>query len=58
MMINAEDEPEVQVGEEVVLIGDQEAEEITLSEFAAFCGTINYDIICKLGRRIKREYVS
>jgi alanine racemase len=58
MMINAENEPEVQVGEEVVLIGGQESEEITLSEFAAFCGTINYDIICKLGRRIKREYVS
>lgn len=58
MMINTEDEQEVQVGEEVVLIGTQGDEEITLSEFATFCGSINYDIICKLGRRVKREYLS
>jgi len=58
MMINIEDEQEVQVGEEVVLIGAQGDEEITLSEFATFCGSINYDIICKLGRRVKREYLS
>jgi alanine racemase len=58
MMINTEDEREVQVGEEVVLIGAQGGEEITLSEFATFCGSINYDIICKLGRRVKREYIS
>ncbi len=57
MVINAEGEKDIKAGEEVTLIGAQGNEEITLNEFAEFCGTINYDIICKLGRRVKRVYV-
>jgi alanine racemase len=57
MVINANDERDIKTGEEVTLIGAQGKEEITLNEFADFCGTINYDIICKLGRRVKRVYV-
>jgi len=56
MMVNVEDERDIEVGEEVVLVGQQGNEEITLNEFAHFCGTVNYDIICKLGRRVRREY--
>ncbi len=57
MVINADGEENITAGEEVTLIGTQGGEEITLNEFAGFCGTINYDIICKLGRRVKRVYV-
>ncbi len=58
MVINVDGEEHVQAGEEVALVGRQGSEEITLNEFAGFCGTINYDIICKLGRRVKRVYVA
>lgn len=49
-------EAEVAVGEEVVLIGSQGAERITLEELATVQGTINYEISCNLGRRVRREY--
>ncbi len=58
IMVNVEDERDVKVGEEVVLIGHQGNTEITLNDFAAFCGSISYDIICKLGRRVRREYLA
>ena len=57
LMVNVEDEPNVQVGEEVVLIGRQGDSEISLDDFAEAAGTINYDIICRLGRRVKRECI-
>ncbi len=44
-------------GAEAVLIGRQKDEEITLDEFATWCGTNNYDIICRIGRRVKREVI-
>lgn len=58
MVINADGEENIQPGEEVTLIGKQGSDEITLNEFAAFCDTINYDIICRLGRRVKRVYIA
>jgi len=48
---------DIQVGEEAVLIGRQGEDEITIDEFAGWCGSVSYDIICGLGRRIKREYI-
>ena len=57
MMVNVEDEPEARVGEEVVLIGRQGEAEVSLDEFAEAAGTVNYDVICGLGRRVRREYL-
>jgi alanine racemase len=36
-------------GEEVVLLGRQGADEITVDEMAAWAGTIGYEICCSLG---------
>lgn len=49
--------PDVQDGDEVVLIGRQVASEITLEEIAEKCDTINYEILTGLGSRIKRVYI-
>ena len=47
---------EVQVGDDVVLIGRQGAEEITTQEWADLVGTIVYEITCGLSPRVPRVY--
>jgi alanine racemase len=46
-----------ELGEEVVLLGRQGAEEITATELAARAGTISWEILCHLGLRLPRRYV-
>jgi alanine racemase len=48
----------VDPGDEVVFIGRQGDEEITAREIAAMIGTIPWEIICRLGARIAREYAA
>ena len=47
----------VDVGDEVVIFGKQDSNEITVEEIASLLGTINYEIICMIGKRIPRIYV-
>jgi len=49
--------PDARVGDEVVLFGQQGAGEITVDEVAARVGTINYEIICGIGKRVTRVYI-
>lgn len=44
------------VGEEVVLLGQQGEEEITADDLAAGLGTISYEVLCLIGRRLPRLY--
>jgi alanine racemase len=48
----------VQVGDEVVLIGRQGQESITVEEMARAIGTIPYEVLSRIGVRVLREYVS
>lgn len=47
---------EAYVGDEVVLIGKQGEEEIKLTEIAALCETIPYEVLCLFNQRIPRFY--
>ena len=47
--------PEVQAGEEVVLIGSQDDGEILASEIAEKAGTIAWEIFAGIGPRVVRE---
>ncbi len=47
---------DVEVGDEVVLIGRQDSEEIMVEEWAERIGTINYEIVCQIGPRMPRRY--
>ncbi len=47
---------DVSPGDEVVLIGRQDDEEITAREIAAAIGTIPWEVVCRLGSRIERAY--
>jgi alanine racemase len=47
---------EVAPGDEVVIVGEQADESITVREMAAAIGTIPYESLCRLGSRIQRVY--
>jgi alanine racemase len=46
----------VNVGDEAVLIGSQGIENIPADEIAALDGTISYEVICNIGKRVPRIY--
>jgi len=48
---------DVQVGEEVVLIGSQGKERITVDEIAKIIGTISYEVVCGVSKRVPRIYI-
>jgi len=48
---------EVAVGDEVVLLGAQGDERITVAEWATRLGTIPYEVICGIGPRVPRRAV-
>lgn len=47
---------DVAPGDDVVLIGSQDGEQITAREVAGAIGTIPWEIVCRLGARIERRY--
>ena len=49
--------PGVSIGDEAVLIGKQENEEITADEVAKKAGTISYEIFCSISARLPRIYI-
>jgi len=49
--------PGVEVGDEVVLIGDSKGKSIDAREHARLCDTIPYEILCSLSERVPRMYV-
>lgn len=55
-MIDLSDFPDASVGDEVVLIGCSGDEKITADEVASRYGTIGYEVVCAINRRIPRYY--
>jgi len=47
---------DVAPGDEVVIVGAQGSEEIGMREIAASIGTIPYELLCRVGTRIERQY--
>jgi alanine racemase len=43
-------------GDEVVFLGEQGGERLTVSEMASAIGSIPYEVLCRLGSRIERVY--
>jgi alanine racemase len=46
----------VEIGDEVVLMGCQSGQEITPEEMGGWIGTISYEILCSVGKRVPRVY--
>jgi alanine racemase len=57
MVIDLSAAPEVTAGEEVVLLGKQEDDEITCRELADRAGTITWEIVTRIGSRVRRVFV-
>lgn len=56
MMVDVTNIPRVSVGDEVVLIGKQGKEKITADEIANKIGSISYEVLCSIGKRVPRIY--
>jgi alanine racemase len=48
--------PGVEVGDEVVLMGSQLGQEISPEEIGGRIGTIPYEVLCSVGKRVQRIY--
>ena len=61
MMVDVTGTDDVSPGDEVVIIGRQGEEswqQIDAREMAAAIGTIPYEVVCRIGSRIERQYSS
>ena len=56
-MVDVSDvDPSVKPGDEVVLIGKQGSDEITVDDIANWVGTISYEILTGISKRVARTY--
>ncbi|SFH09141.1 alanine racemase [Desulfotomaculum arcticum] len=56
-MIDVSDIPGVEVGSEVVLFGRQGDQVLPVEKVAEAMGTINYEVVCMISKRVPRCYV-
>ena len=56
-LVDATDIPGVEVGDEVVLLGKSDDCSITALEIAREIGTVPYEVLCAIGKRVPRIYV-
>lgn len=47
---------DIEVGDEVVVMGKQGAGEVSAEDWAGWMGTINYEVVCNFGPRLPRHY--
>jgi alanine racemase len=58
IMIDVSQVKSPKVGDEVVILGKQKQECIVADELAKYASTINYEIICSFGNRLKKIYLN
>ncbi len=56
LMVDCGQESDVSVGDEAVLIGTQGDQSISAADVADSLGTIPYEVVCDVGRRVRRHY--
>ena len=56
LMVDCGQESDVFVGDEAVLIGTQGDQSISAADVADSLGTIPYEVVCDVGRRVRRHY--
>jgi len=58
MMVDVTDIPQARVWDDVVVMGKQGDQEISVQDVAALIGTVSYDVMTKLSIRLPRVYSS
>ncbi|MEP6652692.1 MAG: alanine racemase C-terminal domain-containing protein, partial [Myxococcales bacterium] len=56
MMIDVTDIPQAAVGDPVTLIGRDGVDQIDVDQVARWAGTVNYEILCGISKRVPRIY--
>ncbi|NOU96568.1 alanine racemase [Paenibacillus sp. LMG 31456] len=56
-MLDVTSLPHIQVGDEVTLFGWSEESLLSVDEIADYMNTINYEVVCSVGKRVPRVYV-
>ena len=57
VLVQLDGVPQAKAGDEVVILGSQGQERISAEEIAERWGTINYEVVCGIGRRVPRVSV-
>lgn len=55
-MVDATAVPEIKVGDEIILLGQQGEQSITVTEMAKMLQTIEHEIVCAIASRVPRIY--
>lgn len=55
-MIDVSDIPDVQVGDEVVLVGKQGQNRLSVEELSGMSASFNYEFVCDVNRRVPRIF--
>ncbi len=56
-MIDVTDVNNVNVGDEVIIMGCADGKKVSADTLAGIIGTINYEIVCDVGKRVPRVYL-
>ena len=56
-MLDITDVPDVKVGDEVILMGTDGNLKFDVDDIAPLLGTINYEVLCMIGKRVPRVYI-
>ncbi|MBI2346937.1 MAG: alanine racemase [Deltaproteobacteria bacterium] len=56
LMVDVTDGARIGIGAEVVLLGTQAGAAVSAEELATLAGTIPYEIVCRVSKRMPREY--
>lgn len=56
-MADVTDIPGVKTGDEAILMGSDGNLSVPAEEIAAILGTINYEVVCRVGKRVPRVYI-
>ena len=57
LMIDVSDVPEAKSGDIVILIGEENGDRITADDLAQIYGTIGYEVVCGISKRVPRIYI-
>jgi len=57
LLIDVTPIPDIRLGDTITLIGNNGSEHISTEDIAEWAGTIPYEILCGISRRVPREYI-
>ena len=56
-MVDVTDIGQVKEGDEVILLGEQNGVKFDAEDMAEIIGTISYEVICMISKRVPRVYI-